>query len=515
MEQKIEELEKLYDEFLNVFPIEKLKDMKLNEYTNLKKTSFCYWVESKTTDLGSIWGGSSYKFGIYHFRNLPKDEKKMQHEGNYAWYRKYQKDTPEEAFKIVREKIVAIAINANAGSWEAIDKDTSFGTVYKWKIAFLYSHRKLVPFFKKDYLVEVAKYLGEKEAKGLSIPELQKYIMSKLGNEDPISFYVHWNERAKKQQETNKVYTTQALDDYVSLLKNNKNLILTGAPGTGKTYLAKQIAAKMIGCKLEDVTNCDQFGFVQFHPSYDYTDFVEGLRPNDAGGFDRQDGIFKQFCKRVLNSNKTEIVMANKGKPGATEPVSPNRPYIFIIDEINRGELSRIFGELFFSLDPGYRGTIGRVKTQYQSMLEEGDVFYKGFYVPKNVYVIGTMNDIDRSVESMDFAMRRRFAWKEVSAEDSMVILDSSGIEDSIKSELKERMQKLNDAIEQEPSLGHDYQLGGAYFLKYLLYKDSDDAFENLWNNHIEGLLKEYLRGVPHASGIIEKFKQVYDNDSE
>ena len=95
-----------------------------------------------------------------------------------------------------------------------------------------------------------------------------------------------------------------------------------------------------------------------------------------------------------------------------------NRTFIFIIDEINRGEISKIFGELFFSIDPGYRGEKGRVQTQYQNMIEDGDVFKKGFFVPDNVYIIGTMNDIDRSVESMDFAMRRRFAWAEVTAEE-------------------------------------------------------------------------------------------------
>ena len=96
-----------------------------------------------------------------------------------------------------------------------------------------------------------------------------------------------------------------------------------------------------------------------------------------------------------------------------------DKPCIFIIDEINRGELSKIFGELFFSIDPSYRDTAGLVQTQYQNLVAEGDVFYDGFYIPKNVYIIGTMNDIDRSVESMDLAIRRRFSFKEITAADS------------------------------------------------------------------------------------------------
>jgi 5-methylcytosine-specific restriction protein B len=136
------------------------------------------------------------------------------------------------------------------------------------------------------------------------------------------------------------------IESKIKLLIENKNLILTGAPGTGKTFLARKIAEKMT----ENVSNSgDHIGFVQFHPSYDYTDFVEGLRPFGMGqiGFERQDGIFKAFCKKALENTK-----------------EPKEPYVFIIDEINRGEISKIFGELFFSIEAGYRGEKGRVQTQ-------------------------------------------------------------------------------------------------------------------------------------------------------
>ena len=163
--------------------------------------------------------------------------------------------------------------------------------------------------------------------------------------------------------------------------------------------------------------------------------------------------------------------------------------------------------ELFFSIDPGYRGVAGRVKTQYQNLIEEGDVFKDGFYVPENVYIIGTMNDIDRSVESMDFAMRRRFAWTEVSAEDSMQMLEGIANE----SDVKIRMQNLNNAILKVRGLGKAYQIGAAYFKKIVDYHGN---FQKLWDFHLEGLLFEYLRGNMNAEEQLEELKKAYDNNA-
>ncbi|MBR3513183.1 MAG: AAA family ATPase [Bacteroidaceae bacterium] len=182
------------------------------------------------------------------------------------------------------------------------------------------------------------------------------------------------------------------------------------------------------------------------------------------------------------------------------------KPLVFIIDEINRGEISKIFGELFFSIDPGYRGEEGKVQTQYQNMVEDGDVFKDGFFVPENVYIIGTMNDIDRSVESMDFAMRRRFAWAEVSAEESMHMLDGMLNEKA----LKNRMRNLNEAILRTNGLGKAYQIGAAYFKKYEQYNN----FEALWQFHLEGLLAEYLRGSANAEKELANLKKAYEDES-
>ncbi|MDR1399371.1 MAG: AAA family ATPase [Treponema sp.] len=381
------------------------------------------------------------------------------------------------------------------------------------------------------------------------------------------------------------------------LLQANKNLILTGAPGTGKTYLAKQIAQQMLFGEAKDEEKLDDkqkaffkehCDFVQFHPSYDYTDFVEGLRPtlpSDNGQIGLKKGIFKEFCERALKAaavsgvdnfdeawkkltdtiaNEDEIAIPLNGRKktryGISGAVSLRfldisagtltknnvynvyrglkgrdsgayqhymqaavnymkkncglcdyRPdvissskqlkYVFIIDEINRGKISKIFGELFFLIDPEYRGEKGKVKTQYANLIAEGDIFYDGFFVPENVYIIGTMNDIDRSVERFDFAMRRRFVWQEITAEqsaDNMHLPDSS----------HERMKHLNETISRIEGLNAAYHIGGAYFLK--LEKGNGD-YAKLWNHHIEPLLKEYLRGLPNAQDNLKSLENAYN----
>jgi|GEM_PF-6676739 len=409
----------------------------------------------------------------------------------------------------------------------------------------------------------------------------------------------------------------------IALLEANRNVVLTGAPGTGKTHTAKEIAQEM-GAEM---------AFVQFHPSYDYTDFVEGLRPvrSDSGepAFERMDGTFKTFCRaawqnlqdsgkstddlsqemaivsamdnfvsdaienatefqttgtgnkftvidnsnnnitvripdnnvvRQINISKKELtalliashnktVTINKvgdirgyfnrqfgtqqdsytfvlykeiRKKGTTLPQKQEqgverKNFVFIIDEINRGDLSKIFGELFFAIDPGYRGEKGKVKTQYQNMIDDTqDPFYDGFFVPENVYIIGTMNDIDRSVESMDFAMRRRFAWYEVTAQESMDAIltpDNTHLSDEQLAELKATMTRLNDAIADIEDLGRMYQIGAAYFLKF----NPEDAEPEraLWENHLKGLLFEYLRGCDDAEGSLKKLENAYFNIDE
>ena len=236
--------------------------------------------------------------------------------------------------------------------------------------------------------------------------------------------------------------------------------------------------------------------FVQFHPSYDYTDFVEGLRPfqkeNSELGFELKNGIFKELCKKAVNDCKSN--------------------YVIIIDEINRAEISKVFGDLFFAIDPDYRGPKGAVKTQYSNMANEKTCFISVddpyLYVPVNVYIIGTMNDIDRSVETFDFAMRRRFTWVNIKADTRIGMLDESIPEWKDKAITK--MKKINEIIDDIEGLNSSYNIGPAYFLKL---NDYSGDFKKLWEYHIEPLVSEYLRGLPNAKNDIKKISDAYFED--
>lgn len=428
-----------------------------------------------------------------------------------------------------------------------------------------------------------------------------KECLKRFGTEGD-KFILVYKEKDRENEVMESNSQTVAIEEHIrsysNLLLSSKNIVFRGAPGTGKTYLSKQIAANIVSNgRTSDINNLsqneiNQIDFVQFHPSYDYTDFIEGFRPSEAennqigftlkpGKFkefiekaqkfetaDRQDnfaqawgkffeavtealetsqgynelktltgkpmgnivsydnngvqGIFKKDTTQYLNYN--QIYNVYRGLPGVPEGGFDNYrkavvkhlkekfgledyivgevkndkdKFVFIIDEINRGEISKIFGELFFSIDPDYRGIKGAVSTPYNS--EEK------LYIPENVYIIGTMNDIDRSVETFDFAMRRRFTFVEITA-------DNSAQNMGLNEETKEIMHRLNNAIVDEGHLTQDYQIGASYF------KNLDEgtlSIKNLWDYKLKPLLNDYFRGERLANDKMRALENAYFGTSE
>ena len=321
------------------------------------------------------------------------------------------------------------------------------------------------------------------------------------------------------------------MNDFVNkpifeLLEANHQIVLTGAPGTGKTYLTeKQIAPNFVKTDDPNDKASERVFKVQFHPGYDYSDFVVGLKPvlvNKDGKevaepkegeqvsvtFKWKKGLFCDIAEEA--TKEYEDAKADRREP---------KKYVLIIDEINRADLSRVFGELFSQLESGYRY---RLTNAPKEELENEKIKEKGkgillpnkerLVIPDNLYIIGTMNDIDRSVESMDFAMRRRFGWHEVTAEASKAILAKA---DGSDSSLIKAMDELNKLIEETKGLGKEYHLGGAIFAKIAQYDvtlPDQERYELLWRNHIANTLKDYLRGNPKASVVFNSLKKTYDD---
>lgn len=277
------------------------------------------------------------------------------------------------------------------------------------------------------------------------------------------------------------------LEGFKELLKTHKNIIFHGIPGTGKTYTIVNNIKNII-------KNENQMLITQFHPSFSYEDFIEGIKPtgieNGQLKLELKNGIFREFCNKAKEEEKEFLGELEKGN--FNEALS-DYGYFFIADEINRAELSRVFGELLYALE--YRGEKGKIKTQYASMRGDED-----FYVPENVFFLGTMNDLDKSIDSFDLALRRRFIWQEMTCDYDVIKNEiyAKNIE-----EYAQACKKLNDKIKD---IGEKYQLGHSYFLK-IEFKDDEiknNDMKKLFSNRFEALLKEYLRSEYSEKDIQE-----------
>lgn len=244
----------------------------------------------------------------------------------------------------------------------------------------------------------------------------------------------------------------EAFEGIVNLLKRKKNLILQGPPGVGKTFLARKIAYQLMG-QMNDAN----IEMVQFHQSFSYEDFIQGLRPNRSGGFEIKNGVFYSFCQKAH--------------------AHPNRFFFFIIDEINRGNLSKIFGELMMLIEPDKRSKKYALKLTYAE--DELD----RFFIPENVYIIGTMNTADRSLAIVDYALRRRFAFISLKPEyDSRFqeFLESKRVSPEIQTHIIKSINIVNQEISKDINLGTGFQIGHSYFCSY-----PGDIEDKIWYNEV------------------------------
>ena len=588
--------EQLREEFLKEWPLDRILTMSIDEYVigkGAKSNSFCYALETgkyQSLFMG-IGGGGSSKFGIY----WNEDTKSYKNQANKI----IPESELEDRFNKLKSDLYEIIqagrmldfnnpiFDMKKSKNEFIRRSavvTKLLCIYSENHSFLGVNMNSQKRFWNKLLPQKNQggpYLQNHEICQLVLqkyPELEPSLLGSILFEYSTQFL---DEKEKKEEKMSLEY--KVYHPLSQTLLQSKNLILRGAPGTGKTYLAKEIAKELTD------GNEEQIGFVQFHPSYDYTDFVEGLRPVSNGDgtieFRLQDGLFKDFCQKAkeaqliggqdnfdeawdsyleyinvaeekeyitktsylsVNSRQNLSVNYDSGVPGWSIPrkyvyelykdknynkqeyyksggktvletlrkrfglkdylspteIDTDKKFVFIIDEINRGEISKIFGELFFSVDPGYRGEKGSVSTQYANLHETDEKFY----IPENVYIIGTMNDIDRSVDTFDFAMRRRFRFVEVTAESQLGMLDDT-LGDKAE-EAKTRLRNLNVAIENVQELNSHYHIGPSYFRNL---KELDYDYELLWSDYLKPLLEDYLRGSYEEDEILNTLKKAYD----
>jgi len=272
----------------------------------------------------------------------------------------------------------------------------------------------------------------------------------------------------------------EKFDQILAALKEKKNVVLQGAPGVGKTFVAKRLAYALIGAR-----DNSRVEMIQFHQSYSYEDFIQGYRPTDGGLFKIKAGIFYQFCRRAQKF-ETE-----------------DKPFVFIVDEINRGNLSKIFGELMMLLEPDKRGRDFSIPLTYSEDSSER------FYIPSNVYLLGMMNTADRSLAMVDYALRRRFRFVTLDPEfESQRFADhlhNKGVPKAVSSMIIRRMTELNKVIAEDiKNLGPGYRIGHSYFCPIDGIKPDEEWYRRVIRTEILPLVYEYWFDDPQKVADIE-----------
>ena len=632
---------KLFEEFQKTWTLEKVKNMTLEEYTSVKgdgeRDDFTYWIENQLDILGSVWGGSAFKFGIYKRDRIEDKEqgKGRVYDKHYAWLEKYGK-TQQEAFQKVKSLIMQVIECSRKNELAKIDK-IDLGHAYKWKIAFHYQNpdnMKMFCIFKQDTLRRIA----DKELNNGNLPTSQIY--TQLMSDKKYTLETSIQERSKplwkkygNENDKDDENEGDTMPNTPTPKNPPLNQILYGPPGTGKTYNTINKALEILGvetqgksraelkAKFDEFRQNGQIEFVTFHQSFSYEEFVEGIKPNTDNPenmvYEVQDGIFKKICEKALIDDNKKINILRKNieiyrndmietikqiqqplnyqgvefkitdeakdiladnpafviqvgnlkqildkmqnfenidkiieevlsnyvddKPKLLDYVKRYKafidyientllkpePYILIIDEINRGNISKILGELITLIEPSKRiGASNEEKARgigNESLKVTLPYSNESFGVPSNLYIIGTMNTSDRSIALLDTALRRRFEFVEMMPQPELLkniwivkdteqrdnenlVIPENRIEelDEYMGEKSNCLYKILDSINNriEFLLDREHTIGHAFFFeKAKIYKNDKlewyeltlESLKEIFVKKIIPLLQEYF----------------------
>ncbi|MFN7140204.1 MAG: McrB family protein [Limisphaerales bacterium] len=498
----MDERDRIWKEFLKRWSQERVASMTLGQYVigSGDTDTFCYQLEAKTDRLGSIRGGSAFKFGVYRLKHGFKARREgYMTDGTYAWVAKYG-STAEKAFDTIRKIILEVIDAVRKGPVGASEIDhAEIAHMLKWKIAFLYQDQSapwVVPVYKTE---AIADYLGSVAHK--SHGDLMKMLHGRgMDNVFALADRI-WEQWKNRHDHTSNGTTDPPHSEEEMSQKTTqpKNQILYGPPGTGKTYITRKLAVEIcdgaapesrddLKKRYDELYELGRIRLVTFHQSFSYEDFVEGIRPVMDDGSETiryrlEDGIFKTLCKEARQH--------------------PESKFVLIIDEINRANISKVFGELITLIEDDKRlGAKEEIKVRLPYSRED-------FGVPSNVHIIGTMNTADRSIAMLDTALRRRFSFREIMPNPSLLPEDVDGI--NLRVMLEARNRRIETLYDRDHTIGHAYLVGVS----------SIDELADRFKHKIIPLLQEYffddwekIRNVladeqkPEAHRFVLKFEE-------